>query len=31
MNDYFPFWMFLSVVVICVTIYNIKRLGKRDD
>ncbi len=25
MSDYFPFWMFCSVVAICITWYNIRK------
>lgn len=25
MSDYFPFWMFCSVVVLCITWHNIRK------
>jgi len=31
MSDYFPFWMFCSVVAICVTWYNIRKLKNALD
>lgn len=29
MSDYFPFWMFCSVVAICITVYHMYVFSRR--